>query len=167
MSISDFHLRAATPADAAAIAQLAATIWQVHYPPIIGQQQVDYMLHLLYSQTALREQMDAGQQFHLIEIGKQPAGYIAVSEKAPGDFFLHKFYIDSALQGQGIGKALFEAISKQYAPLRSWTLTVNRKNYKSINFYFRLGFRITEVADFDIGNGYFMEDFVMRWEHSG
>jgi RimJ/RimL family protein N-acetyltransferase len=44
------------------------------------------------------------------------------------------------------------------------TLTVNRKNHKSINFYFKNGFRIEEVKDFDIGNGYKMEDFIMTWK---
>ena len=40
-------------------------------------------------------------------------------------------------------------------------LTVNRQNYKSINFYFKNGFVIEKTADFDIGSGYFMNDFVM------
>ena len=42
-------------------------------------------------------------------------------------------------------------------------LTVNRQNFKSINFYFKNGFKIEQVADFDIGNGYVMNDFVMVW----
>ena len=42
-------------------------------------------------------------------------------------------------------------------------LQVNRMNYKAINFYFKHGFVIEKVADFDIGDGYFMNDFVMIW----
>ena len=45
---------------------------------------------------------------------------------------------------------------------KTYTLTVNRQNYKSINFYFKNGFIINEIADFDIGNGYVMNDFVMK-----
>ena len=41
---------------------------------------------------------------------------------------------------------------------------VNRMNYKAVNFYFKSGFTIEKVADFDIGDGYFMNDFVMIWE---
>jgi len=44
------------------------------------------------------------------------------------------------------------------------TLTVNRQNFKSINFYFKNRFVIERVADFDIGNGYVMNDFVMIWK---
>jgi RimJ/RimL family protein N-acetyltransferase len=40
-------------------------------------------------------------------------------------------------------------------------LTVNRQNFKSINFYFKNGFKIEKVEDFDIGNGYWMNDFIM------
>ena len=43
-------------------------------------------------------------------------------------------------------------------------LTVNRQNFKSVNFYFKNGFTIERVADFDIGNGYVMNDFVMMWK---
>jgi len=40
-------------------------------------------------------------------------------------------------------------------------LQVNRQNYKAVNFYFKMGFIIESVGDFDIGGGYFMNDFVM------
>jgi diamine N-acetyltransferase len=163
MSVPEFHLTAAVETDAAQIATLAATIWQQHYPAIIGQQQVDYMLELLYSEAALRKQMGEGQQFFIIHLGNTDAGYIAVSRKSEGHYFLHKFYIDQEHQAKGLGKAVFEATAKLFPDLKRWTLTVNRKNFKSINFYFRIGFTIESVADFDIGDGYFMEDFVMVW----
>ena len=38
------------------------------------------------------------------------------------------------------------------------------QNYKSINFYFKNGFVIERVADFDIGNNFVMNDFVMIWK---
>jgi hypothetical protein len=53
------------------------------------------------------------------------------------------------------------AILKMFPESKAMRLQVNRKNYKSINFYFKMGFVIEEVADFDIGDGYLMEDFVM------
>jgi hypothetical protein len=40
-------------------------------------------------------------------------------------------------------------------------LTVNRKNFKAINFYFKNGYIIESVEDFDIGESYLMNDFVM------
>ncbi|MGL5891889.1 MAG: GNAT family N-acetyltransferase [Bacteroidia bacterium] len=163
MSVPAFHLSAAGSHDAALIAQLAAKIWQQHYPAIIGQKQVDYMLELLYSEEALRKQMGEGQQFFIIYADNPLAGYISVSSKGDGHYFLHKFYIGQELQAKGLGKAVFAETTKLFPDLHRWALTVNRKNYKSINFYFRNGFIIDSVADFDIGEGYFMEDFVMVW----
>ena len=58
---------------------------------------------------------------------------------------------------------VFDLIKEKH-PHSKLTLTVNRQNYKAINFYFKLGFKIQTVADFDIGNGYVMNDFVMFYE---
>jgi ribosomal protein S18 acetylase RimI-like enzyme len=55
-----------------------------------------------------------------------------------------------------------EALFSPIGGLRSITLTVNRQNYKAINFYFKNGFTIDHIANFDIGKGYVMEDFVMK-----
>jgi diamine N-acetyltransferase len=167
MSVLEFRLVLAQSTDAAQIAQLAAKIWQQHYPAIIGQKQVDYMLQLLYSEEALLKQIGEGQQFFIIDINGTAAGYISVSSKGNGNYFLHKFYIDQEHQAKGLGKAVFIETTMLFPDLVKWTLTVNRKNYKSINFYFRNGFVIESVADFDIGDGYFMEDFVMVWNRQG
>ena len=61
---------------------------------------------------------------------------------------------------KGIGKALFEHV---FGNLKQITirLTVNRQNYKAVNFYFRLGFTIEKIIDIDIDNGFLMNDFVM------
>ena len=45
--------------------------------------------------------------------------------------------------------------------IKTIRLTVNRKNHIAINYYFKNGFMIEEVKDFDIGDGYEMNDFVM------
>jgi hypothetical protein len=79
------------------------------------------------------------------------------------EWFLNKFYIDQTLSAKGMGSRAFHLLMDKLQPSKV-TLTVNRKNYKSINFYFKNDFMIHEVKDFDIGNGYFMEDFVMVWQ---
>jgi len=40
-------------------------------------------------------------------------------------------------------------------------LQVNRNNI-AVNFYKKHGFKIIAEEDFDIGNGYFMNDYVME-----
>ena len=62
---------------------------------------------------------------------------------------------------KGIGSEIFNAILVLMDQPKTITLTVNRKNIKAINFYFKIGFTIKSAEDFDIGNGYYMNDFVM------
>jgi len=64
-------------------------------------------------------------------------------------------------QRKGVGTELFKYVLNQMPTAESIELTVNRQNFKAINFYFKKGFVIKEIADFDIGNGYFMNDFIM------
>jgi predicted acetyltransferase len=159
-------LKPATPQDLASIEQLAQEIWTRHYVPIIGQQQVDYMLKKLYSAPALEKQIRGGQKFHLIFDDKRPIGFISVSNKGGKDYFLHKFYILQEEQNAGLGTDVFKKVFGGLYHADSIRLTVNRQNFKSVNFYFKLGFKIEKVEDFDIGNGYFMNDFVMTWKRN-
>jgi RimJ/RimL family protein N-acetyltransferase len=156
-------LTQARTADAASIAELAEKIWRVHYPAIIGAEQVEYMLGMMYSAKSIAEQISNGQSFWFIDHSGSRVGYLSFSLPSPGELFIHKFYIDPAKQGMGIGKETFAELIAMNPGIKRVRLTVNRKNYKSINFYFRLGFVIEEVKDFDIGGGYFMQDFVMVW----
>ncbi len=153
-------LTPATPNDIPLIYQLAVKIWNHHYVPIVGQEQVDYMLAKIYSTEDLTHQMtEKKHQFYLIEINEEVMGFLSVS--GGEDMFIHKFYIDQDVQGKGHGEATFKVLLSLYPSVKSFTLTVNRSNYKSINFYFKLGFKIDHVEDLDIAQGYFMKDIVM------
>ncbi len=156
-------LKKAVLADANAISSLAGIIWRIHYPSIIGSVQVEYMLSTMHTPEKVAEQMEQGTSFAFIQDGEKTIGYIATSIPADGELFIHKFYVDPLLHGKGIGKLVFDEILDNNPQAKTIRLTVNRMNYKSINFYFKVGFVIEEVKDFDIGGGYFMNDFVMKW----
>ena len=159
------QLSKASVEDIRTIAKLAHIVWHQHYPAVIGIDQVNYMLDLMYSDTSLKEQMTKkGHDFYFIQQDGNNIGFIAVSkiENTEQGFFIHKFYLDQTLAGKGTGSLAHEALIK-LLNATELKLTVNRQNYKSINFYFKNGFKIESVADFDIGNGYVMNDFVMVW----
>jgi len=122
------------------------------------------MLNRMYSSASLTGQMRKGHKFFLIQSAGNNIGFISVHRENDGEWFLNKFYINQQIAAKGLGGQAFEALKKQIAP-RKITLTVNRQNFKSINFYFKNGFKIDRVADFDIGDGYVMNDFVMVWEN--
>ena len=66
-------------------------------------------------------------------------------------------------QGKGTGKFIInfivEEIKQQNA--KALQLQVKRDN-PAQDFYKKIGFTVIETADFDIGNGYFMKDYVME-----
>ncbi|MES2133284.1 MAG: GNAT family N-acetyltransferase, partial [Bacteroidota bacterium] len=156
------HLHLAKETDLTHIAKMAKEIWNVHYVSMVGQEQVDYMLRKFYNDESLLEQMNEKKhRFYLIEQQKETIGFLSVSSENNADYFLHKFYIYNDKSSTGAGTEALTELIKLTSP-KTLTLTVNRKNFKSINFYFKNGFKINSVEDFDIGNGYFMTDFVMQ-----
>lgn len=155
------HLTIAEEKDLTTISKLAKIIWNDHYVPFIGQQQVDYMLAKIYNHESLVEQLNHKKHvFYLIQTNNQSVGFISVSSENNADYFLHKFYIDQRKANAGIGTKALNFLIETIEP-KSLTLTVNRQNFKSINFYFKNNFKIDRVEDFDIGDGYVMNDFVM------
>jgi GNAT superfamily N-acetyltransferase len=145
----------------AIIGPLAERIWKKHYITIISLEQIEFMLKKMYSAENLTQQMNEGHVFTIAYLDDVPVGYISMSTKDNKNYFLHKFYVDTTEQSKGIGTLFLKHVLYELNDPASIELTVNRKNYTAINFYFKNGFVIKEVADFDIGNGYFMNDFVM------
>lgn len=155
------HLRIALEKDLKIISGLAHTIWNEHYVPIIGQKQVDYMLDKIYNLKSLLEQLHEKKHiFYIIEKEEIAIGFISISSNNASDYFLHKFYINQRLSNAGIGTQCLDLLIKLIKP-KLLILNVNRENFKSINFYFKNGFKIEHLEDLDIGNGYVMNDFVM------
>jgi RimJ/RimL family protein N-acetyltransferase len=154
----------ATQQDIPLIRELAHRIWWAHYPDVISPAQIEYMLGQGYSEEALRQQiLDPAQSFWLVVADEQVAGFLAISEKGPGAYFIHKFYLDNTQRGRGVGAAAFQALLAQYLDLKEVRLNVNRRNYKSVNFYFKVGFVIDHCMDTPFGAGYIMDDFQMLY----
>ena len=80
------------------IYQLAKEIWQDHYLNIITQDQINYMMDLMYSEEALIDQMTLkSQRFLLIKIHSETIGFLSYSINDI-ECFLHKFYIKTKNQ---------------------------------------------------------------------
>lgn len=155
-----------TQEQAAATAELARQIWQEHYSPIIGSGQVEYMLNRFQSSERIWQDItDAGFRYSLVEVDGEPAAYMAVkTDDSDHSLFLSKFYINQKFRQQGLGRLML-AEQIQYCRtngLNSIWLTVNKNNRQSIIAYQRLGFVQTDSVVNDIGDGYVMDDFVMR-----
>jgi len=158
----DITFKKAAASDIPLIRSLAEAIWRRHYPDIISDDQIEYMLDLMYSEKSVADQMQQKQNYTLVYADGQPVGYYAVTEKSSGHFFLHKFYIQVDKHRKGIGTAAFShMIENDCKGYKEIALQVNRRNIKAVNFYFKHGFVIDYAKDFDIGGGYSMDDFFM------
>ena len=148
------------------IQQLANQTWAVAYKDILDQAQMKYMLETLYSTTTLEYQHNQlhFQSILAIDDGK-PIGFASYSpsENKPGIFRLHKIYILPGQQGKGIGQSLLNYVIADMKTKGATILelNVNRQN-KARTFYEKLGFIVIGEEDIPIGNGYFMNDYVMQ-----
>ena len=154
----------ATPEDYATIQSIAHRTWPDTFAGILSPAQIDYMLNMMYSEAAIREQVAKGHVFHLLYEGDVPVGYVSHQlDYLPGTTKIHKIYMLPAMQGKGYGRALIEhaEAAARAAGQPTLRLDVNYEN-KAIGFYEYLGFQKIERYNTDIGNGYLMEDWVME-----
>lgn len=141
----------------------AASIWEQHYTPIIGADQVAFMLDKYQSAQAMFDQFSAGYKYALVICGGQKAGYFAYDGKAEKDVFISKLYIHKDFRRRGLGRRILDFISKEARALgcAAMTLAVNKDNSDSIQFYTAYGFQTIKAQKVAIGEGFYMDDYVM------
>lgn len=145
------------------IHRLAQGIWPEAFAAILSKEQTGYMLQMMYAVEVLEKEMDRGVEFYMLNIDGEDAGYTAIERIGDNAYKLHKIYLSKKLHGTGLGKfqlQSMERIVKDYGALYLY-LNVNRHN-KAVGFYQSQGYEIIKEEDIDIGNGYFMNDYVMR-----
>ena len=175
-----------TPAglnDRAFIRSVSERTWPSTYGHIISQEQINFMLDWMYSDASLEKQMHSGCAFYIASIKKEDGqldavGFCSVSpddEKEEGEnnstekvagstaHKLNKLYVLPSAQGTGAGKALLNKSIEvaKASGSSSIFLQVNKLN-TAYTFYLKHGFIKESEFKFDIGNGFFMDDYVMR-----
>lgn len=160
-------IRKATINDIPAIRQMADVAFRKTYKEILSKDQMEYMMDWMYSEKSLFEQMTQKGHIFFIEDGK---GYVSFWNKGKTDemkfiYHIEKLYILPQFQGQGYGRKLFNIVVENAKSLTNGgpiriELNVNRNN-KSVSFYEHLGMHKDYSGDFPIGNGYFMNDYIM------
>jgi ribosomal protein S18 acetylase RimI-like enzyme len=145
------------------IESLAKEIWTEHFIPIIGEQQVDYMLAKYQSKQAVKQQIASGVLYFLIKESLAFIGYIAVHPRGD-ELFLSKIYVQSSCRARGYGKKavqFVETLARERG-LRKIALTVNKNNTSAIRAYEKVGFRNVGSLVQDIGSGFVMDDYAME-----
>lgn len=158
-------LRKAKEEDIAIIQDLADKTWRIAYAEYISPAQLDYMLEKMYNKGELLSQLQQGYTFLIAGEDNKDLGFAGFSphETKTHTYKLHKLYVLPQAHGKGVGKLLINEVVSiiRLAGAKSLQLNVNRNN-KAINFYKKTGFQIIETVDLDIGNGFYMNDYVME-----
>ena len=155
-----------TEEDIAKLAILAEAIWKEAYHILLSKEQIDYMLGLFQSALALNEQINK-QSYHyfFITYGGKTAGYMGYNI-ANGKLFLSKFYLQQDFRGKGISKSVFTFLNQVCAEnkLSAIWLTVNKENNTAIAVYQKNGFQILREEKNAVGNGFYMDDYILEKE---
>ena len=163
MSVIDLTITKASAKDIPLIQQLTHVVWPQTYKDILTQEQIEYMLHMMYSTEALTKQMNEGHQFIFVQEANKFIAFASYAYYKPSVYKLHKIYALPDQQGKGIGKFIINYISGEIKPLGATALQLNVNRYnKAKGFYERLGFKVIGEEDIDIGNGYLMNDYIME-----
>lgn len=148
------------------IRRLAYEIWPSAYGELLGPGQLNYMLKKIYSLSSLLEQVSVlKHQFIIASEDEDPVGFASYSAHGddPTVYHLKKIYVLPAQQGKNIGRQILDDVKVRIKSSGGCTLqlNVNRHN-KALHFYEKYGFKIIREEDIDIGEGYFMNDYVME-----
>ena len=157
------QIRPASFNDIPFIQDIANKTWPAAYGNILSPEQLDYMLDMIYSTAALEQQMHDNQHFFVALQNFFPVGFVAFSPIDLGTYKLHKLYVLPHIQKMGAGKKLLQTVettAKSMGAIRI-QLNVNRLN-NALTFYKTNGFIIIEEKDIDIGQGFYMNDYIME-----
>jgi len=165
-------IRRATPEDCKLIYELAVPSWKVAYSEILSDEQMEYMLEMMYSRESLTRQMHEGHIFFIALCDDVPCGFISFHLRVETRcdtsllYIIEKLYVLPQVHGKGTGRFLVEKAGEHIRNLHPgknflFELNVNRNNC-AVDFYKRLGFHIDREVDEYIGNGFYKNDYIMQ-----
>ncbi|TAF35246.1 MAG: N-acetyltransferase [Cytophagales bacterium] len=148
------------------IRQIAQNTWPDTFGAILSPTQIEYMLQMMYSEDALKQQIQTlGHTFLLTGYAQSYTGYVSyeISMAQIAETKIHKLYVLPTEQGKKYGLKLMQAVEEAALQQQQTSLLLNVNRYnKAIKFYQNYGFKIIKTEDIAIGNGFLMEDYVMR-----
>ena len=148
------------------IKEIAEKSWRKHYPGILSNEQIEYMLEQMYSETELKNHFEnPNYHYYLLSDDENFLGIMGFENHYQKDTTkLHRIYLLEEAKGKGVGKFAINFLKNQAKESgdQKIILAVNKQN-SSYHFYTSQGFKIYEEGVFEIGNGYVMDDYLMEF----
>nr|WP_091782840.1 GNAT family N-acetyltransferase [Pedococcus dokdonensis] len=169
-------VRAAEPADAAVLAEVAAATFALACPPHVTQQSIDTFIADVLSRTCFERYLaDPQRDLFLSEADGRVTGYAMVVHGEPADADvraaltlrptaeLSKIYVLPDQHGAGTSRLLMAAsveVARARGAAGVW-LGVNQLNERAQRFYAKSGFVMVGTKRFLVGERY-EDDFVFE-----
>ena len=148
------------------IKEIAEKSWRKHYPGILSNEQIEYMLEQMYSETELKNHFEnPNYHYYLLSDDENFLGIMGFENHYQKDTTkLHRIYLLEEAKGKGVGKFAINFLKNKAKESgdQKIILAVNKQN-SSYHFYTSQGFKIYEEGVFEIGNGYVMDDYLMEF----
>jgi ribosomal protein S18 acetylase RimI-like enzyme len=165
------RIRAAEPGDVRALSALATRTWSEAFGSSVSPE--DEAAELASGRSDAYFAAALGEQTILVaDDDGALVGYVQLSDVhipevdvRTGDQELRRLYVDTALQGRGLGPELLEAAldHPRLAAAARVFLQVWERNERAVALYERYGFRVVGTTTFTVG-GVTMEDLLMVLE---
>ncbi|NLL56025.1 MAG: GNAT family N-acetyltransferase [Clostridiales bacterium] len=146
-----------------ALSKMATAILREHYDAIVGVKQNDYMLAKFQSIDGITEQLKNGYKYYFVRCNNENIGFIAYYVRKD-DLYLSKFYLRKDQRGKGIARDMLKFLvnNAKFYNRQSIVVNVNKQN-SSIKIYEKLGFVRIGAEKIDIGQGYYMDDYIYKY----
>lgn len=158
-----FAIQSATTSDVTTIHRLANEIWWPTYRELLPHGQISLMLKRMYSEAALLNQLNKGQQFALACRAENAVGFVGFQPKPTSPVMrIEKLYVLPGEQGNGIGKQLINYVATQATATNLHTLELNvYQENPAKTFYERQGFTVVSEVQIPY-HGYVLKDYIMQ-----
>ncbi len=163
-----FSIKTAGIDDCFIIRELAMRIWPDTYGHILSKEQFDYMFEMMYApENMIRQMTEEQHRYFIILSDDVPSGYLSIEQQDADTYIFQKIYALPEMHGTGMGRYMIEQGIEYLKGIHTNPFTiilyVNRDN-PAVGFYKHIGFYEESTRDYHIGNGYYMNDFIMRMD---
>lgn len=146
--------------------ELARKSWESAYRKILSEEQIQYMLDLMYAEEVLIKHLQpfGNYRYYVLKEGFKPLGFLGFElHQEESTTKLHRIYLLPEEKGKGWGKQAIEFLKTEVLTAGDdrIILTVNKNNIAK-KIYEKLGFKVYGEGIFEIGNGFVMDDYLME-----
>lgn len=138
------------------VSNLAKIIWHEAYTKTLINEQIEYMINKFQSENVIKEQIKDNHHYYLIYQDEIAIGFFSFT--VDDYIFLSKIYILKEYRKKGHATKVINFLKNKKRPIK---LRVNKNNTVAITSYEKLGFIKTDEVKSAIGEGFYMDDYIM------